>query len=462
MKILIAGGGEVALLVARRLTREGNEVVIVDENPERCEHLEEILDAKVVRGNAISVRTMRDAGVAEAEMFIAVTSVDAINILACMIAQTEGRPKVKVARVRTHEVDHWRRICKESGLNIDLIIHPETEIVSRILPVLTVPGVSDIFEFAGGRVKLFGMNIEPDSWVAGKTMEELDRAGPPKNSLIAMIFRASQVIIPHGHDVVEPGDHVYIVTTAQDLDADYRFMGVRPLKSLSRAFILGGKQIGIALAQELEQLGIHVKLFERDGARCEKIAQLLKDTVVIHGDGTDENTLIEENIDGADVFLALTGDDEDNIIASLLARKLGARKVVALINRLNYLPMALRLGINTTISPRLVAVDRILLFVRKGRVISVTTFRQEEAEAIEMIAHPGSKYVNRPLRELRLPEGSLVGAIVRADGEVIVPRGSAAIRPGDSVIFFALESVIPQLETAFLSEPQRREWRTRA
>jgi trk system potassium uptake protein TrkA len=455
MRILIAGGGQAAALVAARLIREGNEVVIVEQNPERCLELEEIVDAKVVRGNAFSIRTLHEAGLPDAEMLIALTSEDQVNILVCLIAQVESGVKVKVARLRTHEVDHWRKICQEAGLHIDLIIHPETEIAERILRVVRVPGVSDIIDFAEGRVKLFGMNIDNNSWTAGETVEDLDRAGPPKNSLIAFIFRGQQVIIPHGAEVLRPGDHVYIVTTVQELEDVYRFMGLRSQESLDRVFILGGKQVGILAAEKLEQQGVSVKLFEREGERCEKISQILKKTMVLHADGTEEATLMEENIEGVSAFLALTSHDEDNLIASLLARKLGAKKVVALINRLNYLPMAQRLGINTTVSPRLAAVDRILQFVRKGRVISVTTFREEEAEAIELIAAAGSKYVGKNLKEVRFPRGAIVGAIARPNGEVIVPRGQVTIEAGDRVIFFTLENTVPLLESAFLHEPKK-------
>ena len=455
MRILIAGGGDVAFLTARRLSREGNEIVIVEEDAERCAHLEESLDARVIQGSAASVRTLREAGLRDAQMLIAVTNSDEVNLLACLIAQVEGNVQVKVARLQTHEADHWRSICERVGLHIDLIIHSESEIAARILRVLRAPGVSDILDFAGGRVKLFGMNIEPDSWVAGMTLEGLDRAGPPKDSLIAMIFRGTEVIIPRGSDTLQPGDHIYIVTTAQDLEKVIQFMGLRTQESLNRVFILGGKQLSIWIAQELERQGVGVKLFERDARRCEKISHILRDTVVVHADGTDESTLVEANVDGVSAYLACTSHDEDNIIASLLARRLGARKLVALINRLNYLPMAQRLGISTTVSPRLHAVDRILQFVRKGRVLSVITFREEEAEAIELIAAPGSRYVGKKLKEIRFPSGSIVGAIARPGGEVIVPRGEASIEPGDSVIFFTLEKTVRELESAFLVEPQR-------
>lgn len=455
MRILIAGGGQVAALIARRLIREGNEITLVEQDEQRCAQLEETMDAKVIRGSAVSVRTMRNAGIQDAEMIIAVTNSDESNILSCLVAQVESNVKVKVARVRSHEVDHWRRMTREAGLKVDLIIHPETDIMDRIMRVVNLPGVSDILDFADGEVRLFGMNVEIDSWFVGKSLEELDASNPPENSLIAMIFRGQQVIIPHGTERLRPGDHIYVMATRRNLDEVLQFMGLEKQKKLQRVLIVGGKQIGISVAEALEGQGVSVKLIERDVARCEKISSILSRTIVVHGDGTDQATLEEANIEGVDAFLAMTNDDEDNIIASLLARRLGARKVVALINRLNYLPMVQRLGINTTVSPRLVAVDRILQFVRKGRVLSVTTFREEEAEAIELLAAAGSKFVGKKLRELRFPRGAIVGAIVKPSGDVIVPRGDKSIEPNDRVIFFTLESIVPQLEQAFLVESKK-------
>lgn len=458
MRILIAGGGEVASQLARRLTREGNEIVIVEQDAARCARLEESLDAKIVRGSAASVRTLHEAGVRDADMLIAVTNSDEANLLACLIAQTDGDVRVKVARLRTHEVDQWRRICEDSGLSIDLIIHPESETVARILPVLRLPGVSDIIEFADGKVRLFGTNVEPDHWAVGKTLVEIARMGAPKNSLVAMIFRGAEVIIPHGEERILAGDHIYVVTRNEELKEVFDFLGLKQLKSLDRVFIFGGKQIGIQMAEELERQRVSVKLFERDPQRCRKIAELLEHTIVVNGDGTDAATLIQGNIDGVGAYLALTDDDEDNLIAAILARRLGARKVVALINRLNYLQMAQRLGINTSVSPRLATVDRILQFVRKGQVVSVTSFREEEAEAIELVASAESRYVGKKLMDVRLPRGAIVGAVARPDGEVIVPRGHSSIQAGDRVIFFALERVVPQLESAFLAERRRGVW----
>lgn len=455
MRILIAGGGEVGYLTARRLSREGHEVTVVEQDVERCAYLEEVLDARIVRGSASSPDTLREAGIRDAELLICVTDSDEVNLLACLAGQAESADVLKVANLRTHEVEEWRRLCATVGLKIDLIIHAESELAGRLLRVLGTPGVSDIIDFAEGRVKLFGMTVEESSWVAGKTLAELDRMGPPKNSLITMIFRGPEVIIPHGSDVLRPGDQIYIITRAADLERVIGFMGLPSKVELKRVFILGGKQLSIWVAQALEKMGVEVKLFERDAARCEKIARVLDTTVVVHADGTDEATLIEENVKDASAYLAFTNHDEDNIIASLLARRLGAKKLVALVNRLNYLPMAHRLGIHTTVSPRLYAVDRILQYVRKGRVLSVTTFREEEAEAIELVAAE-SRYTGKKLKEVRFPKGSIVGAIVRPDGEVTVPRGEESIQPGDRVIFFTLERVVPELESAFLAAPRRR------
>jgi trk system potassium uptake protein TrkA len=229
-------------------------------------------------------------------------------------------------------------------------------------------------------------------------------------------------------------------------------MGLSPEVKVQRVFILGGKQIGIELAHRLEKSGVQVKLFEKNLSRCEKISTLVKRTVVIHGDGTDQRLLAEENIEGVDVYMALTGHDEDNIIASLLSKRLGANKAVALINRLDLLPIVPLIGINASLSIRLVTVDRILQFVRKGKVLSVHTFRQEEAEAIELVATEGSPYVGKKLSDVHLPSGTIIGAIARPNGDITVPRGDAIIQAGDRVIFFCLETVVQELESAFIAD----------
>jgi trk system potassium uptake protein TrkA len=448
MNVLIAGGGQVGALIARRLIREGNAVTIVDPSPERCAELNAQFDARIVTGNAARVLVLRQAGIAEAEMVIAVTDHDEVNLLVCQIAQVESQARIKVIRLRTHEVQHWHDVLAKSGIRVDLIIHPETELAESIMRVIRLPGVSDIHEFAGGAVQLVGMSLEAGNPVVGRSLEQLSAAGAPDDALVVMMFRGPQVIIPRGSAVLSEGDRVYVLTSRASMPASLRFMGLPTPAPLNRVFILGGGQVSIHVAQLLEKQDVRVKLFERDRQRAERVAEILRDTTVVNADGTDQATLEEEGAGGVQAFLALTKDDENNIIASMLARRLGVDKVVALINRLNYLAMVQRLGINTTVSPRLAAVDRILQFVRRGRVLSVTTFRDEEAEAIELLAGPESRYVGKPLRDAHFPKDTVVGALVRPTGEVIVPRGHTVVRAGDRLIVFALERVVPTLESA--------------
>jgi len=450
MRVLILGGGAVGTLVAQRLVREKNEVTIVENDPGRCTALEDTLDAKIIQGDASSIKTLERAGLINADMLIAVTSKDAVNVLGCLIAQALSNVRIKVARLRTHEVDRWRSIFSSKLLGVDLVIHPDSETSRRILQVIGLPGVSDIVQFSEGRVKLFGMTIETGSWLDGIRIAELDQTDPSIDFLVAMIFRGRRVIVPCGEDVMEAGDHIFVVVPEAELEKAFDFMAVDRQDKVERVFILGGKQLGIEAALQLEEMGIQVKLFERDLERCEKIAAVVKDTVVVHADGTDQRILMEENVKGIDAYLALTGDDEVNIIASLLAKRLGSRKGVALVNRIDFLPMAQLLGISSTFSTRLVVVDRILQYVRKGNIVSVTTFREEEAEAIELVASPGSKFVGKALKDVKLPAGALVGAIVRPSGEVIIPRGDSVISLDDQVIFFCLEALIPKLEKAFI------------
>jgi len=454
MRIVILGGGAVGALVARRLIGENNEVTIVERDEVRCAELGESLDARIVQASATSISALEKADLTKADMLIAVTNSDETNILGCLIAQTCSSVRIKVARLRTHEVDLWAPICGSDCLKIDLVIHPDRETAQRILRVLAYPGISDIRDFAEGAVRLFSMGIERNSPLVDKSLADLGTEAP--SHLVAMVLRRNQTIIPTGRDRLEVGDQIYVLVPAAEFERSLPFLGITELQRVSRVFIVGGKQLGIEVAQQLEKTGVAVKLFERDLARCHKIAAVLNDTVVVHGDGTDQRNLLQENIEGVSAYLALTGDDEVNMIASMLARRMGARKVAALVNRMDFLPAAHLLGISATFSSRLTVVDRILQFVRKGHVLSVTTFHEEQAEAIELIASEKSKLVGRKLKDVRLPKGAIVGAITRPSGEVVVPRGQAVIEPGDRVVFFCLEHLVPSLESEFLAEKTRK------
>lgn len=454
MRVVILGGGRVGALIARRLISEGSEVVIVELSKNRCAELEAALDAKVIQGSVTSIETLEKAGLANADMLIAVTQHDEANILGCLIAQCNSNVKVKLLRLRTHEVDLWRQVCESKMLGVDLVIHPDRETAERIMKTISYPGISEIHDFADGRVKLFGMNVE-DSWIAGKSIDHVEKSSSMIQTKIPMVFRGQMAFIPQKSDVLRAGDHVYIMTPAQELERVFETLEIPKQKKIERVFIVGGKQIGIELALRLERAGVQVKIFDPDLQRCELISGVVRKTTVVHADGAEQEVLSEEGVDGIDAYVAVASDDEDNIVSSLLARRLGARKSIALVNRPELLSMAQTLGLNSIFNSRLAVVDRILQYVRKGRVLSVTTFRNEEIEAIELQATANSKYVGRQVGLLRLPHGSIIGAIARASGEVVMPRDDAFIQEGDRVVFFCLEQLVSQLESAFTAEPQR-------
>ena len=450
MRIFIAGGGHTAEYIARRLIREGSDLVIIEQDPLRCQYLETHLDARICSGSAASVNTWRRAGINRADMLIAVTPSDEINLIACLIVDSLAPDAVKAIQLRTWECDELEQILRARNVRVDLVIHPESVVVARILRVLMLPGVADVRDFASGRVKAFGMTVERGSPLVGKSIEQLAQAGPPANSMVAMILRSNEVRIPRADDVLMHGDHLYVVTSAESLDPTMHFMGIKKRDTVHQVFIVGGGELGAELAKLLEAQHIEVKIFEQDADRCQQLIAELKSSIVIGADGTDQEILEQENIEGVDTFIALTKDDEANMISSLLARHLGARKVIALVNRLPNLSLAEKLGINTTVSPRMKAVDHILRFIRGGGVLSVRTFRGEEAEAIELVAPANSRYVGQPLRKVHFPHGVIVVGILKSEGQVLVPRGDGMIEAGDRVVFFALEGCVRQLESEFL------------
>lgn len=458
MRIHFAGGGHCAEYVARRLIREGHDLVIMDQNETRFRKLQDSLDAQVIAGNVTSVADWKKAGLAQTDMFVACTDRDEMNVMACLIANDLAPRAVKAVRLRTPEFAAWRRMLQQLGVHVDRIVHPESDIVARILRVLSVPGVSDIRDFAGGRVNVFSMNVSADSWLAGQSLKMFHRTEGAQHTNLCVIFRGAQAIIPLANESILSGDHIYVATAAGQLDASLAFMGVARRERMRQIFIVGGGEVGLELARALESQKVNVKLFERDSRRSEYLAGALATTVVLNTDGTDQDVLLREHIQGADAFISLTADDDANLIACMLARRLGVDKVVPMLNRLNYLPLAQRLGINTSVSRRVKAADALLEFIRKGGVLSVRTLGEEEAEAIELEVPESSSYTGRPLASLDLPRGVKVGAIVRPDGEVIIADGSAVISAGDHVVFFAREDRVRRLESEVLAGSKQKRW----
>ena len=442
MKIIIVGAGEVGFHAAQRLSAENQDVILIDKDPEKIKRITENLDIQAILGSGTSPGTLRMAGIMEADMLVAATDSDEANLIACLLARNMNRYILKVARVRNREYLEEKELFGKDLLGVDQIINPESAMVDTILNLMTVPGATDVIDFVDGRIKLIGFTIRSDSPLVGRKLLNLnDLEG---NLLIGAIIRGENVHIPHGEDVIQADDLVYFVVRSDDVSRIVEFFKIRE-KELRRVMIIGAGETGSALAHALDKTKLHVKVIEKDGQKCSTLAEQLERAIVINGDGTDKDLLKEENIGEMDFMVALTGDEENNVLMSLLAKELGVKKTITRIGKLSYIPLVSAIGIDTIVSPRLSAVRAILQYIRRGRIISVAPLKGEHAEAIEAEALETSDIVGIPISKIKFPKGALIGAIVRGD-EIIIPRGDTMIMGRDRLIIFALQKVIPQLE----------------
>jgi trk system potassium uptake protein TrkA len=444
MKAIIIGAGEVGYHIADSLSREGIDTVVIDIDEERLRQLSESLDIQTVLGSGSSPEVLRRAGIAQADMVMAVTDSDETNMIACLLASVQSRTPVRIARIRNPELNCDSQLFGAGCLNINLIINPEREAVSQTLDGLEFQGASEVFRFAGGRVQMLGFPIDAGAAVVGKNMIALRAMNPALKVLITGMVRDEKFIVPRGDTVIKAGDYLFAVTDAHQVREMLSFFG-RATEPPRRVIIIGGGNTGESLAAGIEKKGLSVKLIERRRDRCEALATRLEKTVVLHGDGTSQELLKEENIQGTDVFIAVTNDEEANILGALLAKQLGARKVISLIRRVDYIPLVGRVGIDGVINPRQAAIRRILHFIRKGKVLSATPLRDEQAEVFEFVALETSDITERPFKEIHFPKGTIVGAIVRGE-RIIIPDGDSVILPGDHVVIFTPHSAISHLE----------------
>ncbi len=441
MSILIIGGGEVGATLADRLSSESKDVVVVEASEERVRQLREAADVHVVHGSGSNPRVLADAGLDDAEMLIAVTDSDELNLVACLVASAQTVIETTIARVRDPDLaEAVPRMFGEHPLG--LTINPEQETANALLKTLNVPGAVGVFPFADGRVQLVAFHVDRDCAAVGIVLHDLKPKLDLDFNLVA-ISREGSLLIPDGRSDIRLGDRVYAAGTPEALE-EFAAVLEKKRRETRHVVISGGGGISYYLARLLEEQDVTPKIIEPDTNRCKFLVERLKRTVVLQGVGTDPELLREENIDSTDVFLALTRDEEDNILSALLAKRSGASEVMALVNKPSYSSLASAMGIDAIVSPNQVAVSAILQFIRKGKVVSVTTVGDEEAEALEVVALETSELVGKPLREVAFRD-AVIGAIVRGD-EVIIPTGDDVIEVGDHVVIFALRSAIPSLE----------------
>ncbi|MFO7984445.1 MAG: Trk system potassium transporter TrkA [Desulfatiglandaceae bacterium] len=442
MKTIIVGAGEVGFHIAQKLSEENQDVVLIDRDPPQIKRVVEHLDIQAFLGSGTSPRILRDAGITDADMLVAATDSDEINLIACLLAKNLNPYLIKVARVRNEEYFQESRLFGPDMLGIDHIINPLSEMVNRIRSLMEVPGASEVVEFVNGRVKLIGFTVSQESPFVGRKLSSFDQ---DKNRiLVGAIVRENQVLIPRGEDTILAGDLVYVVVQNSQVHQTMRLFDIKG-EALRRVCIVGGGQTGTALAKTLDRTGISVKIIETQSDTCAMLSETLDQVIVINGDGTDRDLLEEENIKDMDFMVALTGDEETNILISLLAKGLGAGKTITRVSKWSYIPLMTAIGIDIVVSPRLSAVRAILQHIRPGKIISVVPLKGEHAEAIEAEALETSDIVNIPLSKVKIPKGAIVGAIVRGE-EIIIPQGDSIVRPKDHLIIFALQRVFPKLE----------------
>jgi trk system potassium uptake protein TrkA len=450
VKIIIVGAGEVGYHFAEWLAQEKKEVVVIDLSPEALQRVSDHLDVQIMNGSGANPRVLEESGLKSADIILAVTDKDEVNLIACFFANVIAPHIQKVALIRNPDYISYRDALTRDILNIGLVINPEMEVVNSILRIMSAPEVEEVNEFVGGRIKMLGKHLPADSPLNGLKLMQLPDKIEPNRMIIAALVRDEQLIIPKGKDTLRSGDFVYFVCRSRDIEEILRLFGKRAT-ALRNILVVGGGNIGFPLARELENRRFNVKLIEKDPHRCQMISAKLKRTLVLQGLATDQKFLEEENIGHMDMVVAVTWDEEMNILACLLAKQLGAKKTIARVNKVPYIPLVKAIGIDHIVSPRLSAINTLYPYMRRGKVISSVSIRGKAAEVLEAEALPKSAIVGKPLKDLEFPKEALFLCIFRGDA-VIIPAGDTVIEPGDRVLILSHGAVIPLVEQAIMGK----------
>ncbi len=450
MKIIILGAGRVGSTVAESLVGEANDITIVDVDPERLRQLQDRLDLRTVVGNASHPEILKQAGAEDADMILAVTQNDETNLVACKLASIIFNIPTKIARIRASDYLAHPEIFSPENFSVDFTICPEQILTDYIVKLIEFPEALQVLDFADGKINLVGMRASPDGTLVDQELQNLKKHMPNVETRVAAIFRKGRAIMPERDTIIETGDEVFFIAAAKDIRMVMNELK-RMDKPIRRIMIAGGGNIGSRLAKSVEA-NHQVKLIEYNKKVCERLAANLSRTLILHGDATDEALFEAENVDEMDLFCALTNDDENNIMAALLAKRMGARKVIALINRSVYVDLVQGGEIDIAISPSQATIGSLLTHVRRADVTAVHSLRRGAAEALELVAHgdaKSSRVVGRRIDEIDLPPGVSIGAIVR-ENLVLIAHRDTVIEQDDHVIVFAInKELIPKVEKLF-------------
>ena len=444
MRVVIVGAGEVGFNTARLLSREGHRVVVVDSDEAHVERVGQRLDALVMHGNGASPRVLRQAGIENSDLLVATSAADEANIVACLVAKAQGVQRT-VARLHDPDYNNSGEPFAQESLGIDLVIRTEQMAAEEIRDALLVPGAVNVETFAGASIEVAEVVLKEGSPAIGLAVRDVRL---PERSLIVGVVRGGEALVPKGDTVLRERDHVFLIGEQEDISEIVGAV-VEDASPVRDVMILGGEGIGLPLALSLEEVGISVKVVEKDAARARYVASQLNKALVLHDEGVSREFLLQERVDRADAFVAVTGDDRTNLLAAMNARQLGAGLTVAGVSRAEFAPLSEALGVDITVSPRLLAAGAILRFVRRGEVAALTLL-ESGAQVMELRVPKGCRVVGRPLARVDFPEGAIVGAVSR-NGEVIVPRGRDVLEAGDDAVVFAVEDAVDEVGELFAS-----------
>ena len=454
MKIIIIGTGKVGFSLAEQLLNEKHDITIVDTQDSALRRATDALDIMSVKGNGVSTDTLREAGAEDADLLVAATNSDEVNMVCCLTAKHLGA-KYTIARIRNPEYNLGLHELKKN-MGIDMVINPENATAVEISRLLRFPSAANIETFCRGRVELMGFRLQEGDFLVNQPLHALSAQVKQLSLLVCAVDRDGEVTIPNGSFVPQVGDKLYLIGRPTSLDQFFRLLG-RYSPNVKTVFIVGGGKISVYLTAILEKMKMRVKIVELSEKRCRLVSEMMPRTTVICGDGTDQELLESERMSAADAFVALTDRDEDNLIISLYAMQQGMHKVVTKCNRQNYTGIARAVGLDSVISPKLITAAQILQLVRgmqnsQGSVMN-TLYRiaDGKTEAMEFTVGPSTRHLNVPLRDLHLHKGILIAVIMR-DGEIIIPEGSSCIQEGDSVIIISRDRPIQDLNDIYAEE----------
>jgi len=445
MQILVLGAGDLGFQLGRRLIQDGHDVTMLEVDPRRARRVGEQLDVLMVEGKGTGTREMREAHLDRMDVVAAMTSNDEVNLVACQLAKKVGVPTT-VARVRDPEYTRPDPILTPAELGVDAMIHPERETADAIDRLIRQSQATDVIEFGGGRIQVLGVRLEDDSPLLRTSLEELFRRYDHPPVRVAAIKRKQQTIIPGPRDVLVPGDQIFVIAAPSYLPTFVELTGQKGAR-IENIMILGGGLIGQRVANDLHDEA-SVKIIESNVERSWQIADSLPGALVIQGDGMDADLLATEGILDMDAFIAVTGDDESNIIATLLAQHLGVPRTVALVNKMEYLPIMATIGLGAVVSQQMLTVNAVLRCIRSKQVAAIATIPGLDAEIVEYIAAEGSRITRKPLREVGFPQHAIIGAVTHGE-ELIIPMGDTHLQPGDRAVVFALPHVVGAVEKFF-------------